>query len=133
MKPKQLLSFSVIALMLSLLMLSCKQKEQQRNNFVPKNTENLTQEEKQTLHTDTIYKYEYRTGTSGDYNYNYDVSGFDSNGEEVSGNVYMEDKHGTGTLTIAGGEEVEVEVEWIGHGELIATDNQGNEYELTVD
>lgn len=133
MKPKQLLSFPVIAIMLSLLMLSCKQKEQQPNNFLPKNTENLTQEEKQTLHTDTTYKYQYRTGTSGDYSYSYNVSGFDSNSEEVSGNVVMEDKLGTGTLTIAGGEEIEVAVEWIGHGELLATDSQGNEYELTVD
>lgn len=133
MKPKQLLSFPLIAIMLSLLMLSCKQKEQQPNNFLPKNTENLTKEEKQTLHTDTTHKYEYRTGTSGNYSYNYDVSGFDTNGEEVSGNVYMEDKLGTGTLTISGGEEIEVAVEWIGNGELLATDSQGNEYELTVD
>ena len=133
MKPKQLLSFPVIAIVLSLLWLSCKQKEQQPSNFLPENTENLTQEEKQTLHTDTTYKYEYRTGTSGDYSYSYDVSGYDINGEEVSGNVYMEDKQGTGTLTISGGEEIEVAVEWIGNGELIASDDYGNEYELTVD
>lgn len=133
MKPKQLLSFSVLAIVLSLLWLSCKQKEQQPSNFLPKNTENLTQEEKQTLHTDTTYKYEYRTGTSGNYSYNYDVSGFDTNGEEVSGNVYMEDKQGTGTLTISGGEQIEVAVKWIGNGKLLAKDNQGKEYKLTVD
>jgi hypothetical protein len=129
MKPKQLLSFPVIAIMLSLLMLSCKQKEQQPNNFLPKNTENLTKEEKQTLDTDTTHKYQYRTGTSG----NYDVSGFDTKGKEVSGSVYMEDKQGAGILTISGGEEIEVAVEWTGNGELLATDNQGNLYELTVD
>ena len=133
MKPKQLLSFSVLAIVLSLLWLSCKQKEQQPSNFLPQNTENLTQEEKQTLHTDTTYKYEYRTGTTGNYSYNYDVSGFDTNGEEVSGNVEMEDKQGTGMLTIFGGDEIEVAVEWIGHGKLLAKDKQGKEYKLIVD
>ena len=133
MKPKQLLSFSAIAIVLSMLWLSCKQKEHQPSNFIPQNTESLTQEEKQTLHTDTTHKYEYRTGTSGNYTYNYDVSGFDTNGEEVSGNVNMEDKLGTGTLTISGGEEIEITVEWIGHGKLLAKDNQGKEYKLTVD
>ena len=129
MKPKQLLSFSVLAIVLSLLGLSCKQKEQQPSNFLPQNTESLTQEEKQTLHTDTTHKYEYRTGTSG----NYDVSGFDIKGKEVSGSVYMEDKQGVGTLTISGDEEIEIAVEWIGHGKLLAKDKQGMEYKLTVD
>jgi hypothetical protein len=45
----------------------------------------------------------------------------------------MEDKQGAGILTISGGEEIEVAVEWTGNGELLATDNQGNLYELTVD
>lgn len=129
MKPKQLLSFSVLAIVLSLLGLSCKQKEQQPSNFTPENSKNLTHEEKQTLHTDTTHKYEYRTGTSG----NYDVSGFDTKGKEVSGSVYMEDKQGAGILTISGWEEIEVAVEWTGNGELLATDNQGKQYELTVD
>ena len=129
MKPKQLFSFSVLAIVLSLLGLSCKQKEQKPSNFLPQNTENLTQEEKQTLHTDTTYKYEYRTGISG----NYDVSGFDIKGKEVSGSVYMEDKPGVGTLTISGDEEIEIAVEWIGHGKLLAKDKQGKEYKLTVD
>lgn len=129
MKPKQLFSFSALAIVLSLLGLSCKQKEQKPSNFLPQNTENLTQEEKQTLHTDTTYKYEYRTGISG----NYDVSGFDIKGKEVSGSVYMEDKQGVGTLTISGDEEIEIAVEWIGHGKLLAKDKQGKEYKLTVD
>ena len=129
MKPKQLFSFSVLAIVLSLLGLSCKQKEQKPSNFLPQNTENLTQEEKQTLHTDTTYKNEYRTGISG----NYDVSGFDTKGKEVSGSVYMEDKQGVGTLTISGGEEIEIAVEWVGHGKLLAKDKQGKEYKLTVD
>jgi len=126
--------FKIIVIFAILSAISCKQKEQERKqNFVPANTEDLTAEELKTVHTDTNYKYEYRTGTSGDYAYNYDVSGYDDIGKEVTGNVSMEDKYGTGTITNADGVEVEVNVEWIGKGELKATDDDGNEYELTVD
>lgn len=112
---------------------SCKQKEQeQRQDFVPANAEELTKEELKTVPLDSNYKYEYRTGTSGDYGYNYDVSGYDANGNEVTGNVSMEDKYGTGTITNAEGDEIEVDVEWVDYGELKATDPDGNEYELTV-
>ena len=127
-------SLQVILIIVLLSLNSCKQKEeQQQQNFVPANTKDLTQEELKTVHTDTNYKYEHRTGTSGDYGYNYDVSGYDNNGGEVTGNVSMEDKYGRGTITNSEGEEVEVDVEWIGKGELKATDSDGNEYELTVD
>lgn len=126
--------FKIIVIFAILSAISCKQKEQERKqNFVPANTEDLTAEELKTVHTDTNYKYEYRTGTSGDYGYNYDVSGYDDIGNEVTGNVSMEDKYGTGTITNADGVEVEVNVEWIGKGELKATDDDGNEYQLTVD
>lgn len=115
-------------------LLGCKQKEvSQPQNLIHENTEQLTEEEITTIHTDTAYKYEYRTGTSGDYGYNYDVSGYDYSGNAVTGNVSMEDKYGTGYITNSEGEEVEVEVEWIGKGELRATDSNGNEYELKVD
>ena len=128
-KPIQLI---IIIAILSLN--SCKQKEQERQqNFVPANAEDLTVEELKTVHTDTNYKYEYRTGTSGDYGYNYDVSGYDGNGEGVTGNVSMENKFGTGTITNAEGDEIVVDVEWVDYGELKATDQDGNEYELTVD
>lgn len=132
---KPLLKFLQIVLTVAMLSFnSCKQKEvqQEPQNFAPANTEDLTQDEIETLHVDSTYKYEYRTGTSGDYGYNYDVSGFDVDGNEVTGNVSMEDKYGTGTITNSEGEEVEVDVEWIGKGELRATDSDGNEYELTV-
>ena len=123
-----------LLLLLLLSLLGCKQKEtSQPQTLLPQNTEQLTKEEINTIHTDTNYKYEYRTGTSGDYGYNYDVSGYDDSGNEVTGNVSMEDKYGTGYITKSEGEEVEVEVEWIGKGELKATDSDGNEYELTVD
>ena len=123
-----------LLLFVLLSLFGCKQKEaSQPQTLLPKNTEHLTKEEINTIHIDTNYKYEYRTGTSGDYGYNYDVSGYDDSGNEVTGNVSMEDKYGTGYITKSEGEEVEVEVEWIGKGELKATDSDGNEYELTVD
>ncbi|WP_205959340.1 hypothetical protein [Flavobacterium rivulicola] len=124
----------VIIIIVLFTLFSCKQKEQeQRQGFVPANSEEFTDEELKTVHVDSSYKYEYRTGTSGDYGYNYDVSGYDANGDEVTGNVSMEDKYGTGTITNTDGEEIDVDVEWVDYGELKATDPDGNEYELTVD
>ena len=124
-----------VIIIISILSLnSCKQKEKEgQQNFVPTNVEDLTEEELEMVHVDTTNKYEYRTGTSGDYGYNYDVSGYDGNGDEVTGNVSMEDKYGTGSITNSNGEEIDVDVEWTGYGELKATDSDGNEYELAVD
>jgi hypothetical protein len=133
---KPLLKLLQIVLIVAILGFNgCKQKEVQheQQNFAPSNKQDLTQDEIETLHVDSTYKYEYRTGSSGDYGYNYDVSGYEENGNDVNGNVSMEDKFGTGTIKNSEGEEVEVEVEWIGKGELRATDSDGNEYELTVD
>ena len=110
--------------------LSCKNKEENRpNNFIQ-----ATQEEKQeTYHEDSTYKYEYRTDNSQDYQYNYDVSGYDDSGNEVTGNVFVECKYGNGTISDSDGNELDVEVEWIDYGKLKATDDDGNEYELEVD
>ena len=86
-----------------------------------------------TYHTDSNYKYEYRTGTSGDYEYNYDVNGSDWDGNGVSGNVDMDGKYGSGTIEDENGNSVDVDVEWIGKGQLEATDGDGNTYDLEVD
>lgn len=86
-----------------------------------------------TYHEDTTKEYEYRTGTSGDYTYNYNAYGFDNEGNEVSGNIAVNGKYGNGILTKTDGNEIEIDVEWIGYGKLLATDEEGNEYELTVD
>jgi len=113
---------------------ACRKKESaDSENFATAPPENLTEEEQQTYHTDTAYKYEYRTGTSGDYQYDYDVSGTDDNGDEVTGNVTMHGKYGSGTITTANGDDVDVETEWVDYGKLKATDSDGNEYELEAD
>ncbi|UPT71034.1 MAG: hypothetical protein M0D53_01050 [Flavobacterium sp. JAD_PAG50586_2] len=104
-------------------------KQETEHHFVP-HTDAVA---KQTYHEDTTYKYEHRTGTSGDYQYNYDVSGTDGNGEEITGNISVQDKYGIGTLIDGAGNKIEVETEWTGKGKLKATDQDGNEYELDVD
>ena len=76
------------------------------------------------------YKYEYRNGTSGNYEYNYDVEGSDENGNSVTGNINIQGKYGSGTIEDENGNELDVEVEWTGNGTLEATDDEGNTYEL---
>lgn len=105
---------------------SCKKKEENNSilQVIPK--------EQETYYEDTTYKYENRTGTSGNYEYNYDVSGTDENGDTITGNVAVEGKYGVGLLTNSEGNEFEVEVEWIDYGKLKATDQDGIEYDLQV-
>lgn len=81
----------------------------------------------------TRYKYEYRTGPSRHHNYNYNVSGTDADGNSVSGNVDMHGKYGSGMVIDADGGEKSVEVEWTGYGELEATDEDGNVYEMEAE
>ena len=122
--------------------ISCKENktnngdntDSQVQGFV--STKDIEYEEPQddpTYHVDEEHKYEYRTGTSGDYEYNYDVIGYNDNGDDVSGNVTMNGKYGNGTITTSDGDEVEVDAEWIDYGKLKATDNDGNEYELEAE
>ena len=112
------------------LFLSCKNNDEvQSSHFVP----NTTAEKEETYHVDTTYEYESRTGESGSYQYNYDVSGTDEDGKEVTGNIDIEGKYGRGSITDSDGNEVDVDVEWIDYGKLKATDDDGNEYELEVD
>ena len=123
--------FLLLGLVL-VMAISCKKNyEVQPNNLISSPTSTINNEE--TIHTNTTYEYEYRKGESGNYEYNYDVSGTDDNGDEVSGNVSMNGKYGSGTITNSNGEEIEVETEWIDKGVLNATDNNGKEYELNVD
>lgn len=86
-----------------------------------------------TTHTDTVYQYEYRTGSKGEYTYNYDVIGADNTGEPITGNVNMKGKHGTGYLLDKAGKKIAITLEWVGYGELIAEDGQGNVWELGVE
>ena len=86
-----------------------------------------------TYHEDTTKEYEYRTGTSGEYTYNYNAYGYDNDGNEVTENIAVEGKYGNGILTKANGDEIDIKVEWISKGKLLTKDEDGNEYELYVD
>lgn len=121
------------------LVTSCR-KEQQKVQPQPfyeevitsDDVQTITPEEARTYHKDTIYQYEYRTGTSGIYEYNYDVTGFDLNGNPVNGSINVKGKYGAGIITNNEDEEINIEVEWIDYGKLKGIDNEGNEYDLEV-
>lgn len=93
----------------------------------------ITPEEAKTYHVDTKNKYEYRTGNSGHYEYNYDVRGVNVRGDSVFGNINVEGKYGAGILMFDTINDIEIKAEWIDYGKLKATDKNGNEYYLKVD
>jgi len=84
-------------------------------------------------HKNPEYKYEYRTGSNNPYNYNYDISGYDENGDYFSGNIDISDNSGDGYIYDDSGNEIYIDIEWDGYGELEAYDEDGNYYEFTVD
>ncbi|CAC9974870.1 hypothetical protein DBB36_22925 [Flavobacterium sp. WLB] len=91
----------------------------------------ITPEEAKTYHVNKTYHYEYRTGNSGNYEYNYDVKGINATGDSVFGNINVQGKYGAGILTDTVA-EIEINTEWIAYGKLKAVDKKGNEYNLIV-
>lgn len=110
----------------------CKQNSQKQVEHQLKQV-SFTETDTQTTHIDTSFQYEKRTGLSGNYEYNYDVFGVDEIGNEVTGNVNVQGKNGSGTLIDSEDKEIQVEVEWTGHGKLKAIDKNNREYELEVE
>lgn len=128
------LFIKILLLSISISFLNCKKNdEKEPDTFLSTSDESISNNDTITLHKDTTYKYEYRTGNSGDYEYNYDVSGYDKNNLKIEGNASMNGKYGTGYFSNPDGEKIQIDVEWIDYGVLKAIDNDGNEYELTVD
>ena len=125
---KQLL---IVVLMGFLTPISCKKSETSK---VPSklydseagNSGNVSNDN--SYHVDDDYKYEHRTGSTGNYEYNYDVSG-----DGAEGNVDMQGKYGSGTITDENGDEKDVEVEWVDYGVMEATDEDGNTYTMEAD
>lgn len=101
--------------------------------ITPDDIETITPEEARTFYKNKEYEYEYRTGHSGSYEYNYDVTGFDENGNKVSGNIIIEGKYGAGKIKDEEGNTYDIEVEWYDYGKLKGTDENGITYELTVE
>jgi len=134
---KKLYTLSKLILVLSsTIFINCKEnnvKKKAIKNEKIKPFLKVPPKDEISFHEDTTKEYEYRTGTSGNYTYNYNTYGFDSAGNEVTGNIAVYGKYGNGILTIVNGIEIEINVEWIDKGKLLATDEYGNEYELYVD
>lgn len=122
--------FLIAFLVASTISISCEKKSSKKGQTIYNSAEttNTTLESSSNVHVDDQYKYEHRTGTSGNYEYNYDVSG-----DGVEGNVDMQGKYGSGTITDEEGNEKEVEVEWVDYGIMEATDEDGNTYTLGAD
>ncbi len=132
---------SVIFLLVIFTFYSCESKrtkleptyqETNHSGSYNNNSQNLYNPDN-NYHKDPNYKYEYRTGTSGNYEYNYDISGSDEDGNNVSGNIDIEGKYGSGTIEDEDGNEKNIDVEWIDKGVLEGTDEDGNSYDLEVD
>lgn len=67
------------------------------------------------------------------YGYDYDISGTDSEGGYVYGEVEVDQDGGDGYIYTDDGEEKHIDVEWTGHGEMEGYDEEGNYYELEVE
>ncbi|WP_343695040.1 hypothetical protein [Flavobacterium sp.] len=100
--------------------------------ITPDDRKTITPEEAKTYHVNKTYHYEYRTGNSGNYEYNYDVKGINIQGDSVFGNINVSGKYGAGILTSDTVAEIEINTEWVAYGKLKATDKKGNEYNLIV-
>ncbi|MDR7212652.1 hypothetical protein [Flavobacterium piscis] len=131
-----------LTLFLFLGILSCKKAESpppaQINSFYKEvitadDRKTITPQEAKTYHVDKTFQYEYRTGTSGNYEYNYDVKGLDAKGDSVYGNINVQGKYGAGILNAENFRDIDINTEWVAYGKLKATDKNGNEYDLIVD
>ena len=60
-------------------------------------------------------------GSSGNYEYNYDISGSDEDGNSVNGNIDISGKYGSGYIEDEDGNEKYIDVEWIDYGVLEGT------------
>ena len=130
-----------IILFLFLVTLSCKKASAppppEINSFLkqvitPDDRKTITAEEAKTYHVNDTYQYQYRTGNSGQYEYNYDVKGIDIDGDSVFGNINVQGKYGAGILLNDTIPDIEINTEWVAYGKLNATDLQGNKYQLIV-
>jgi hypothetical protein len=67
------------------------------------------------------------------FSYDYDVSGTNSDGNSVYGNVEVNQNGGDGYIYTDDGEEKHIDVDWTGKGKLEGYDEDGNYYELEVE
>ncbi|WP_310378207.1 hypothetical protein [Flavobacterium sp.] len=133
--------FFIISLFISCKKFSSNAEEtqsfykEQKNvqKIKPDDIETITQEEAKTLHKDKKFDYEYRTGTSKNYEYNYDIVGTNEDGNQITGSIIIKGKSGAGKIEDDKGNEYEIEVEWYDYGKLKGVDENGITFELTVE
>lgn len=77
-----------------------------------------------------IPRYYYGTGYR---TYNYDVNGYSDGGDYVYGEIDVDRSGGDGYIYDDEGNEMYIDVEWAGKGELEGYDSEGNYYELEVE
>ena len=77
---------------------------------------------------ESSFKYNYKNGSY----YNYDISGYDEDGNYVSGNVDI-DEYGEGYIEDEYGNEKYVEVKWVDYGVMEGYDEDGIYYEFNVE
>ncbi|WP_130735418.1 hypothetical protein [Flavobacterium sp. J27] len=139
----------LLLLLLSVLSLSCKETNQEpiksseeqiqsfyaeeEDTILPDDIEEITEPERKTYHIDTQYEYKYRTGRSNHYEYNYNIIGHDTIGNEITGTINIRDKYGAGKIINAKGEKRAVFVEWVKNGKLVGKDEDSITYEFVVD
>ena len=93
-------------------------------------TESTSKNNNTSIKTNTEgHKYNFRSGTTD----NYDVSGYDEDGNYVYGEVDMDNKYGSGSVYDEDGNDIDLDVEWQGQGELEGTDGNGTTYDLETD
>ena len=130
---KKTIQFLVGLIAALVLFNTCRTKEIAKPQpLLPESAEAITIDSLTNHHEDATYHYEYRTGTSGDYQYNYDVIATDSDKNKLKGNINVEGKYGSGKLTDLNGNEINITTEWIGNRKFVGIDEDGNKYELRV-
>ena len=129
------ISNKILLIFLFFIFINCKKNEENINTLNKEEIKTFVElppTTDVTFHQDTINEYEYRTGTSGDYKYNYNVFGVDNEGNEVLGNITVDGKYGNGIITNKNKEKISIDVEWVGHGKLKGIDSNSIEYQLEV-
>lgn len=112
-----------ILISIILVFLSCRESNQappktqqeqiqsfyaKEDTILPNDIEEITEAERKTYRVDPEHKYEYRTGISDHYEYNYDITGKDSIGNVIKGNINISGKFGAGKITNAKGEKKDI-------------------------
>lgn len=129
------MSTKLLLLFLSFFFIYCKENKTKQNSVQQEKIRPFVEvppKNDVTFHKDSIREYEYRTGTSGDYQYNYNVFGIDKEGNKISGNVTVDGKYGNGIIVNKNRKKINIDVEWVDYRKLKGIDSDSIEYRLEV-